>query len=183
MQTIERPSQVFDAIVGTLRAAIAAGNYSAAIDVADYESWGPHSVADRQLLIEFGEMEPTPGENDGRHGQHQEIVIYVVISTVVPKAAREAANLASALTRKMRFQRWGLLPAVIDKPIGVRASPAFFVRGNEGAKGFEAWEIRFHQLIKYGSDQWPDDEGLEGAIALAINPVNPDDPGEYKNLE
>lgn len=177
---LDRPSQVFDAIVSTLASAIANGNQKN-IKICDYEEWGPAQHADRQILIEFGDLESDVGQNDGRHGQWQEIIIYPVISVAVPRAAREANNLASAIARKILGQRWGLPSRLIEAPERITARSAFFVKQKD-VFSYEAWEVRFWQLIKYGDDQWPGDEGDEPFFALAINPSNPDDPGEYQDV-
>lgn len=177
---LDRPSQVFDAIVNTLTVAIAGGNQKN-IKICDYEEWGPAQHADRQILIEFGDLESDVGQNDGRHGQWQEIIIYPLISVAVPRAAREANNLASAIARKILGQRWGLPSRLIEAPERITARSAFFVKQKD-VFSYEAWEVRFWQLIKYGDDQWPGDEGDEAFFALAINPSNPDDPEEYQDV-
>jgi hypothetical protein len=178
IENVDRPSQVYDAIEVVLTADLLESGRGD-IEIKDYEDWGPDHKSDRCILIEFSDIEIAQKQNDGRHSQWQEIVFYVLVSAGQKRASREACNLASALMRKLLDNRWGIDSKCIGAPERFSASPAFFAHGDKG-KSYEAWEVRFWQLIKYGESKWPDP--VVGVIAIAINPKNPDSPDEYQEI-
>lgn len=181
IEKLDRPGELADQIASILRNDLLASGRSD-ITVEDYEDWGPNLKGDRFILIEFAEMVNGQKQNDGRHPQDQEIVFYVLVSKAQKRAAREVKNIGSALMRKLIDNRWGISSSCIGYPERFSSGPAFFTKGEKGQE-YEAYEVRFWQLIKYGDSQWP--EQIEGPmeIALAINPDNPDDPNEYQPIE
>lgn len=180
---LECPSEVYDAIVATIRAALDAGA-GGDTAIGGYEDWGPSESADHQVLIEFGEAKPLAVQNDGRQAMLQEIILYAVISKGHERAALMACNLANGLARLADGNRWSLSHLVIDEPENIVAQPSFLIDKRDGHKGFEAWEVRLFQLIKYGADRWADDPGqTDAVIALAINAADPDDDASYQDIE
>lgn len=180
---LSRPSEVYDAIVATIVSALGDAGLGAEVSVGGYEDWGPNEAGEKQVLIEFSEMRPAGMQNDGRKAQRQQIVLYAVISKGIEDAARQALNLASDLARVADQSRWGLSHYVIDEPENITAQPSFLIERNNDHRGFEAWEVTFSQLLKYGRDQWDEDPGQDVPIALAINPVDADDDASYQELE
>lgn len=180
IEKLDLPSQVSDAIVEAIRGDLLASG-RADIEVKDYEDWGPADKSDRCILVEFSDIGPLSKSGDGRHPQDQEIVFYVLVSMAQKRAAREAGNIASSLLRKLWDNRWGISHECIGAPSNFSAAPAFFTQADKG-KAYEAWEVRFRQIIKYGDSKWPDP--IEGGkvIALAVNSDNPADPNEYQEV-
>ena len=161
---IDRPAQYVEALKDTLRASL-----DDAISIGGYESWGAAQAHDYQVLVELGEMQPAPPQNDGRHAQIQHVILYAVVSGGIEQAALIAANLASELMRVACDQRWGLPCPLVGEPTALEAQPSFLIEKNNTHRGFEAWELRFKQRISYGPSGWDDELALHG-VMLAVNP-------------
>lgn len=180
---LDRPSQVYDAIVETIEAELIEANNNH-IQVGGYNEWGPSESGEQQILIEFGEVKPGPDQNDGRDAYIHEIIIYSVISKGIGHAQLIACNLAVGIKRMAKSNRWGLSSEVIDEPNDFVSEPSFLIDKDENHHGFEAWEVRFSQVFKYGKSKWPEDSGMiDSPFFLAINPVDEDDESEYESVE
>jgi hypothetical protein len=175
---IDRPAQYVDALKHTLSVVL-----DEAINIGGYESWGAAQAHDYQVLIELGEMQPAPPQNDGRPTQIQQVILYAVVSNGIEQSALIAANLASELMRVAHDQRWGLPYTLVGEPTALEAQPSFMIEKNKAHRGFEAWELQFKQRISYGPSGWPDEVVNASPVALAINPVDDTNDGEYGDLE
>jgi len=175
---LDRPAQYVGALTETLRAAL-----DDAIAISGYEIWSAASGSNYQVLIELGEMQPAAMQNDARHGQVQQVVLYAVVSAGIEASALKAANLASELLRLAKDQRWGLSHVLVHEPTNMTAQPSFLIERRNDHAGFEAWEVKFDQHISYGPSGWPDEVVNASPIALATNPVDDASNDEYRDLE
>lgn len=182
IEIIQRPTEVIDAITLQLQSYLVASGRTD-IEIDDYESWGPNKVGQRFILIEFGDASEAKTPNDGRRAQRQEIILYTLISSGQKNAAREALNVASALAAILRDQRWGISFNCIDEPEKEASIHPVYFEGGEKGCAYEGREVRFWQVIKYGPSQWPEERADEARFGLAINPVDPDNPDEYSEVD
>ncbi|MBB1489386.1 hypothetical protein [Oceanospirillum sediminis] len=176
---IHQPSELYDAIVQYYRAQIAAGD-SADVVVSGHHDFIPEQAASRQILVEVGSAESGPQKNDGRVCLVFECTLYGVISKAEQDAAYQAMNLATALARHLKHQSWGFSGLAVDDPEQIKLAESFLINGTDKHAGFEAWEVRWQQKVNLGSPQY-EDEVVSG-IWLAVNPDDPDDINEYREV-
>lgn len=176
---IHQPSELYDAIVQYYRAQIAAGD-SADVVVSGHQDFIPEQAANRQVLVEVGSAESGPQKNDGRVCLLFECTLYAVISKAQTDAASQAMNLATALARHLKYQSWGFSGLAVDDPENIKLAESFLISGTDKHSGFEAWEVRWQQKVNLGSPQFEDEE--VSGIWLAVNPDDPDDINEYREV-
>lgn len=176
---IHQPSELYDGIIEYYRAQIAAGD-STDIVVSGHHDFIPERAVNRQILVEVGSAENGPQKNDGRVCLVFECTLYAVISKGQPDAAYQAMNLAVALARHLKYQSWGFSGRAVDDPEQIKLSESFLINGTDKHAGFEAWEVCWQQKVNLGRPQF-EDEVVSG-IWLAVNPDDPDDINEYREV-
>lgn len=148
---VSKPSEVYEAIVESLSVALA--NSATEIAVAGYEDWSAVAAKQLQVLVEFAEADGGEWQQDGRQSQVFEVVLYAVVSKGIPRAASAAMDLASQLLRFVDRKRWGFHGRAVGYPERLKSEVSFLVEKGDGHSGYEAWEVRWRQELKFGKPQ------------------------------
>ena len=174
LSTVNQPAELYEAMLVFL-----VDKLSSSVKITPWETWGPAKAHDYQVLLEFGEMNEGALQNDGRQAQEQEVVLYAVVSKGVEQSALMAMNMASQLARLVVGQRWGLPASAVGEPQRIVAQPSFLIDKGDNHAGFEAWEVRLVQVVKYGAVDLGAGE-LFGELAFAVAPQDISDGKEYE---
>ena len=173
MGLLSEPSDLYDAIVETLRAKMIDG-----MEFRDYNEF-ESMLCDQMILIDFEQTGPGSRGHDGRYGHEYHITIHAVLSASRPRAALQAMNLSAQIERAVSDSLWGLPSQQIDRPENIRSAPSMFQKGDNG---FEAWGVSFTQRIYLGPSLLDDDPLFEAAM-IAINPTDSNDVSQYSEVD
>jgi hypothetical protein len=167
----DRPSQFYDQIEAALKA-----HFGDELDIEGYESITPE-IERSTFLIEFESSKGGARNNAGQYCHCFQITIHCLISNAHKRAALAALNVASDVERLVEFNRFGIDSLQIDPPEDVISEPSMF---SMGKGGFEGRAVTWRQNLYLGDE--PAQEEVRGGIRWAINPVDKNDPNEYKSL-
>lgn len=102
------------------------------------------------LLLDLEAIDP--GEEDGTDRQALRLTwaAHCVLSFRTAQLQVELREFAADLLGHIRYNRWGLAPAVAP-PTALSAQPGEFV---PGLAGYDTWLARWEQQVYVGADVW-----------------------------
>ncbi|WP_448106570.1 hypothetical protein [Pseudomonas azerbaijanoccidentalis] len=169
---IEKPSQLFTAIVTALR------NSGLGINVGSREDFT--DVGDQPWVLMSIERDAADSRaSDGRIAH----VLTVSLQAVMPPASGSprlaACDLTSALKDLVTDNRWGLPGEQCDLPTNLDAIPSVLIGGTQEVC---AWTLSFTQTLFLGAQLLDDPLGIP-KFARTWEVSNIDDPDQYTELE
>ncbi|AWY43124.1 hypothetical protein DKY63_25695 [Pseudomonas putida] len=167
---IEKPSQLFAAIVAALRSSplsINVGSREDFIDAGD-QPW---------VLVAIERNAANDRASDGRIAHVLTISLQTVTRPAYPSLA--ACDLTSALKNLVTDNRWGLSGDQCDLPANLDAIPSSLINGTQA---FPAWTLSFTQTLYFGTPLLDDPLGTP-KFARTWEVSDIDDPDQYTELE
>jgi len=183
---ITTPSEYHRALVERLRAKLCDG-----LAIESYDEFGKVDITEPSVLIQWEDAHPGQRQNDGRYNHQFMLTAHCIIPKGLPNALLQALDLATEverlLERRALFREpdgnGGQVLLVSSDQVGM---PQIQVNGDTsfllGIDGVESRGVQWLQPLYLGRSLNDPVEIREG-FSLAINPINPDDKGEYHPLE
>jgi hypothetical protein len=170
--TLEKPSQLFTAIVQALRNAgldINVGSRMEFTDIGD-QPW---------VLVAIERDAAAPRGNDGRIAHVLTVSLQAVVPGEPENSSLAACDLASVLKDRVTDNRWGLPADQCDLPTSLDAIPSIFI---SGTREYPAWSLSFTQTLYFGAPLLDDPLGIP-KFARTWEVSDIDDPNQYTALE
>lgn len=169
---IEKPSQLFAAIVTALR------NSSFGINVGSRDEFT--DTDDRPWVLVAIERDAADARGaDGRIAHVLTISLQAVMNPTSAYPSLAACDLTSELKRLVTDNRWGLPGDQCDLPENLDAIPSLLVSGTQE---FPGWTLSFTQTLYFGLPLLNDPLGTP-KFARTWEVENIDDPDQYTELE
>jgi len=173
---MKKPSEFYTGIVTTLEA-----KFEEKVEVLSYAEFGTNNVKGIQVYIEIPRFIPAKRHADGRRALNVEIEIHCIVSKSYENAALEVMDLAGDVESLLDVSskgagRWGFGQSV-ELPESVDAQEGLF---KSGESGYEGWVVSFKQTIYLGDEAIL--EETRGGVRLAVNPIDENNPAEYKSI-
>ncbi|MGE8068311.1 hypothetical protein [Pseudomonas sp. NPDC089569] len=169
---IEKPSQLFTAIVAALR------NSGLGINVGSREDFT--DAGDQPwVLVSFERDATACRASDGRIAHALTVSLQVLMPSQAANPSLAACDLASALKDRVTDNRWGLPSEQCDLPVSLDAIPSIFIHGTQP---FSAWTLSFIQTLYFGAPLLDDPLGTP-KFARTWEVSDIDDPDQYTELE
>jgi hypothetical protein len=170
--TVNKPSDFYLKVVEGLKSGLVEE-----LDVQRYAKFGTEEVKGVQVYVEFSDFKGTARSPDGRKGKKFEIHAHCVVSRAEEDADLLALDLSSAIHDIVENNHWSLKQSV-DTPQNLSAGEGL---SGLGEKGFEGWDVSWHQTIYIGETELIEEVGK--AIRFTFNPTDENDFSEYEPLE
>ncbi|MGI2002040.1 hypothetical protein ACRN9E_20060 [Shewanella frigidimarina] len=168
--TLSKPSEFYDAVISGLRTSIGGG-----VEILPYASFNSQTVSGLEIYVEVDGFNPVSLFSDGRHSQLLEVTIHCIVSRAIENADLQALDLASAVSRVVQTNCWGL-GETVDFPEHISGSAGMLATGENA---FEGWAVSFHQTVYLGDVPF---EPTVINVNLAVNPDDESDAGEYERV-
>ena len=168
---LNKPSEFYDAVVDSLKNRIGGG-----AEILNYADFNYQTVKGIQVYVEVDGFGPADTHNDGRHAQQLEIIVHCVVSRSIEKAELQAIDLASAVSRVIKNNCWGLGDKV-EFPERIGAAPSVL---SMGENAYEGWGVSFFQTIYLGDCLIFDPAVL--SVYMAVNSGDESNVGEYERI-
>ncbi|WP_077044323.1 hypothetical protein [Pseudomonas sp. KK4] len=169
---IERPSQLYAAIVAALRDStlgINIGSREDSIDVSD-QPW---------VSIAIDRDATDSRASDGRIAHVLTVSLQAVVDATAVNPSLAACDLTSALKDLVTDNRWGLPIDQCDLPSNLDALPSLSA---SGMREHNAWTLTFTQTLYFGAPVLDDPLGTP-KFARTWEVSSIDDPDQYTELE
>lgn len=165
---IEKPSQLFSAIVETLRATYPTLKIGSPqdFDGTDDQPW---------VLIAIERDASGNRANDGRIAH----ILTVSLQVVMAVPGWDACDLAGELKHLVADNRWNLPGDQCDLPVDMEGVPSTFAYET---RAYSAWTLSFSQTLYLGPTLLEDPLGIP-KFARTWEVSNIDDPDQYTTLE
>lgn len=169
---IEKPSQLFAAIVAALR------NSSLSINVGSREDF--IDAGDQPWVLVAIERDAADDRaSDGRIAHVLTISLLALMPPTSAYPSLAACDLTSALKDLVADNRWGLAGDQCGLPASLDAVPSSLIRGTQE---FPGWTLSFTQTLYFGPPLLDDPLGTP-KFARTWEVSDIDDPDQYTELE
>lgn len=169
---LEKPSQLFAAIVAALR------NSSFSINVGSREDF--IDTGDQPWVLVAIERDATDDRaSDGRIAHALTISLQAVMHPTSAYPSLAACDLICALKELVTDNRWGLSGDQCDLPANLDAIPSLLISGTQELLG---WTLSFTQTLFFGAPLLDDPLGTP-KFARTWEVSDIDDPDQYTELE
>ena len=177
---ITTPSEFHDALVARLTARLPS------IPVTGYEEWGPVDITGPCVLVQWEDSLRGNLRNDGCYHHLFMLTAHCVVPKTLPRAALIALDLATEVERLLDHRALFFVNDELQVSSDTVGVPTVLNNGDTtfllGLAGMEARGVQWQQPLYLGPSEFdPSEERANWR--WAVNPVNPDDAGEYRPLE